>query len=258
MRIVGRPPLEATVFEMERLRCNACGEVFTAEEPLAAGPEKYDPTAVAMIALFKYGTGMPFNRMERLERQLGIPLPASTQWELMEQAAGGFWPVLDELIRHAAQGGLVHNDDTSMRVLKLVRDTDDERTGTFTSGIVSIWREWRIALYFTGWKHAGENLADVLKQRAAESAPLIQMCDALSQEYAKAKGSGNPSGLLPGPRKTTVCRYRRELSRRMPICAGDVGQGLSQRCSGERAATVAGTSATTSSGAQPAIDGRTA
>ena len=52
MRIVGQPPLEATVFEMERLRCNACGEVFTAEEPLAAGPQKYDPTAVAMIAYF--------------------------------------------------------------------------------------------------------------------------------------------------------------------------------------------------------------
>jgi hypothetical protein len=188
LRIVGRPPLEATVFEMERLRCNACGEVFTAEEPPAVGPQKYDPTAVAMIALFKYGTGMPFHRMERLERQLGIPLPASTQWELMEQAAGGFWPVLDELIRHAAQGGLVHNDDTSMRVLKLVRENDDGRTGTFTSGIVSIWREWRIALYFTGWKHAGENLADVLKQRAAELAPLIQMCDALSRNTPKLKG----------------------------------------------------------------------
>jgi hypothetical protein len=131
---------------------------------------------------------MPFHRMERLERQLGIPLPASTQWELMEQAAAGFCPVLDELIRHAAQGGLVHNDDTSMRVLKLVRDNDDGRTGTFTSGIVSIWGEWRIALYFTGWKHAGENLADVLKQRAAESTPLVQMCDALSRNTPKLKG----------------------------------------------------------------------
>ena len=44
-------------------------------------------TAVAMIALLKYGTGVPFNRMERLEAQLGIPLPAATQWELMEAAA---------------------------------------------------------------------------------------------------------------------------------------------------------------------------
>ena len=52
-------PLEATVFEMERLRCNACGQIFTAEQPQAAGTDKYDATAVAMIALLKYGTGTP-------------------------------------------------------------------------------------------------------------------------------------------------------------------------------------------------------
>ena len=60
VRFVGHAPLEATVFEMERLRCNACGEVFTADEPQTAGPAKYDETAVAMIALLKYGTGVPF------------------------------------------------------------------------------------------------------------------------------------------------------------------------------------------------------
>src|SRR5450432_3115707 len=181
IRIVGQAPLKATVFEMERLRCNACCQIFTAEEPANVGTDKYDTTAVAMIALLKYGTGVPFNRMERLETQLGIPLPAATQWELMEPAADSLEPILGEFIRQAAQGGVVHNDDTGMRVLKLVRKTDDGRTGTFTSGIVSIWREWRIALYFTGWKHAGENLADVLKQRVAELAAPIQMCDALSR-----------------------------------------------------------------------------
>ena len=30
VRIIGQAPLAATVFEMERLRCNACGEIFTA------------------------------------------------------------------------------------------------------------------------------------------------------------------------------------------------------------------------------------
>jgi hypothetical protein len=70
----------------------------------------------------------------------------------------------------------MHNDDTSMRVLQLVRNTGDERTGVCTSGIVSICGEWKIALYFTGWKHAGENLADVLKRRAAELEAPIQMC----------------------------------------------------------------------------------
>jgi len=188
IRIVGQAPVKATVFEMERLRCNACCQVFTAAEPAGVGAGKYDMTAVAMIALLKYGTGMPFNRMERLETQLGIPLPAATQWELMEPAAGSLEPILEELIRQGAQGSVVHNDDTGMRILKLVRNTDDGRTGTFTSGIVSIWREWRIALYFTGWKHAGENLADVLKQRAAERGAPIQMCDALSRNTPKLPG----------------------------------------------------------------------
>jgi hypothetical protein len=96
--------------------------------------------------------------------------------------------VLKELIRHAAQGSVMHNDDTGMRILKLVRDREDGRTGTFTSGIVSIWREWKIALYFTGWKHAGENLADVLKWRAAELESPIQMCDALSRNTPKLSG----------------------------------------------------------------------
>jgi transposase len=98
VRFVGRAPLEATVFEMERLRCNACGQIFTADEPETAGPAKYDVTAVAMIALLKYGTGVPFQRLERLEQQLGMPLPAATQWELMEAAAKLLRPVLEELI----------------------------------------------------------------------------------------------------------------------------------------------------------------
>ncbi len=185
VRFVGHAPLEATVFEMERLRCNACGQVFTADEPETAGPEKYDETAVAMIALLKYGTGVPFKRLERLQGQLGMPLPAATQWELMEAAAKLIRPVLEELIRQAAQGSVMHNDDTSMRILRLTREPDDKRTGTFTSGIVSIVGAWTIALFFTGWKHAGENIAEVLKQRARELPAPIQMCDALSRNTPK-------------------------------------------------------------------------
>ncbi|MDQ2944579.1 MAG: IS66 family transposase [Acidobacteriota bacterium] len=215
IRIMGQAPLKATVFEMERLRCNACGEMFTAIQPQSAGPEKFDPTAVAMIALLKYGTGMPFHRMERLEGQLGMPLPAATQWELMEAAAKQIKRILDEFIRQAAQGGVMHNDDTSMRVLKLARNTDDGRTGVFTSGIVSICGEWKIALYFTGWKHAGENLADVLKQRAGELKAPIQMCDALSRNSPKLIETLLANCLAHGRRQFTEvaesfpdeCRY---------------------------------------------------
>ena len=120
-----------------------------------------------MIALLKYGTGVPFKRLERLQEHLEIPLPATTQWDLMAAAAKLLWPVLEELIRQAAQGSVMHNDDTGMRILRLAREPGDKRTGTFTSGIVSMVGAWTIALFFTGWKHAGENIAEVLK-----SAPL--------------------------------------------------------------------------------------
>ena len=188
VRFVGHAPLEATVFEMERWRCNACGEVFTADAPATAGPDKYDATAVAMIALMKYGTGVPFHRLEKLEQQLGMPLSAATQWELLAAAAQWIHPALEEFIRQAAQGGVLHNDDTGMRILRLTREPGDKRTGTFTSGIISMVGAWRIALYFTGWKHAGENLSEVLKQRARELPPPIQMCDALSRNTPKLEG----------------------------------------------------------------------
>lgn len=186
VRIVGQAPLAATVYSLERLRCGACGQVFTAQEPDGVGPEKYDETAAAMIAQLKYGSGTPFYRLEQLEGQLGIPLPAATQWEIVEEAAELIKPARDELIRQAAQGEVVHNDDTSMRVLRLAREASDERTGVFTSGIVSTGQDWKIALYFTGRQHAGENIADVLKQRAKQSSPPVQMCDALSRNVPKS------------------------------------------------------------------------
>ena len=124
-------------------------------------------------------------RLEQLQGQLGIPLPAATQWEVVEEAAELMKPARDELIRQAAQGEVMHNDDTSMRVLRLPREPSDERTGVFTSGIVSTGQGGKIALYFTGRQHAGENLADVLQQRARHLGPPIQMCDALSRNVPK-------------------------------------------------------------------------
>lgn len=185
VRITGQAPLQTTVFEMERLRCNACGQVFTAAAPAAAGSNKYDATAIAMIALLKYGTGVPFKRLETLDRQLAMPLPAATQWQLMAAAAKLIWPVLEAFIWLAAQGSVLHNDDTSMRILRLTREPGDKRTGIFTSGVVSIVGAHRIALFFTGPKHAGENLAEVLKRRARELPAPIQMCDALARNVPK-------------------------------------------------------------------------
>jgi transposase len=191
VRIKGQAPIAATVYELEKFRCNLCGDVFTAAAPEEAGEEKYDETAASMIALLRYGSGFPWYRLEGLQENLGIPLPTATQCEIVKETAAQIQPAGDELIRQAAQGGVVHNDDTSMRVLALDRgaasdaDLAAERTGVFTTGIISIGEGYRIGLYFTGRKHAGENLSDILKQRAAGLAAPIQMCDALSRNLPK-------------------------------------------------------------------------
>jgi len=191
VRIKGQAPLGATMYELQKLRCNLCGEIFTAQTPPGVGPDKYDAESASMIALLKYGSGLPFNRLERLEGSLGIPLPAATQWEIVEHNADEIEPALDELVRQAAQGQVVHNDDTTMKVLALTNRSEEstgsdpmensDRKGVFTSGIVSILDGRRIALFFTGHRHAGENPAAVLKWRASELGRPIQMCDALSR-----------------------------------------------------------------------------
>ncbi len=185
IRIRGQAPLGANVYELQKLRCHLCGTLFTASPPDGVGSDKYDAESASMIALMKYGSGVPFNRLERLQGSLGIPLPAATQWDIVEQTADLIEPVFEQMVRRAAQGRLLHNDDTTMKVLELCRRNDamskDQRKGVFTSGIVSVVDDHRIALFFTGHSHAGENLAELLKQRHADRQRPIQMCDALSR-----------------------------------------------------------------------------
>jgi transposase len=195
--VIGQVPIAATVYELERLRCNLCGEIFEAEAPPGVGEKKYDATAAAMIAQLRSGSGFPWDRLERLEASLGIPLPASTQCEIVQEVAEAIRPAFEELIRQAAQGEVFYNDDTSMKILALARASPQgaeeketsgskERTGLFTSGIVSTTQQGqRIALFFTGRKHAGENLARVLAERVQGLAPPIQMSDALTRNVPK-------------------------------------------------------------------------
>ncbi len=202
IRFVGQAPIGATVYELQKLRCQLCGQMFTADPPAGVGAEKYDASVASMIGLFKYGSGLPFNRLDRLQGNLKIPLPASTQWDLMQGASPNLEPAYEELVRQAAQGEVLHNDDTTVKILELMgkrakqralleaaddgdqRRVAKERTGLFTSGVVATRAGRRIALFFSGRQHAGENLQAVLRQRAAELPPPIQMCDALSRNLS--------------------------------------------------------------------------
>jgi hypothetical protein len=204
-RFEGHAPIGADIWEQERLRCDCCGEIFTADPPPEAPPEgapTWDETATAMLGLVHYGNGVPFHRLEKLQEHVQIPVPASTQFEVLAKAAPKLQPVLDEIKSQAAQGGLVQNDDTTARVLELMgkrrkKKIDNheienpDRTGIFTTAIASLVKddetgdEKTIALFATGPKHAGENLDDLLDKREPALDDPLQMSDALARNLPK-------------------------------------------------------------------------
>jgi transposase len=278
MRIVGAPLLQAKLYEPARYRCNLCGKTFTAPLPPEAGEKKYDETAGSMIALAKYGSGIPFHRLEKMQESLGVPLPAATQWELVAEVARQAKPAYESLLNVAAQGAVLHNDDTDMTVLSLEKENRElaaldegaaqpgnetssttpplekedkeaevpersvpgavrpaadpdlsmpgreqenqepappERKGVFTSGIVAESQGHKLGLFFTGRKHAGERLADLLKRRATNLGAPIQMCDALSRNLPQEFKTILANCLAHGRRKfveqaesfPAECRY---------------------------------------------------
>jgi hypothetical protein len=192
VRVTGQTPIQARLYELERLRCNLCGEVFTAKAPEEVGEKKYDETSASMIGLLKYGSGLPFNRLERLARNFKIPLPTSTQWDIVKKAAILLAIVYEEFIRQAAQWDIFYNDDTSVKILQLLKENQQieqagskERTGIFTSAVVATCDDHKIVVFFTGRQHAGENLGDVLRHRAEELEKPMHMCDGLSRNVPK-------------------------------------------------------------------------
>jgi transposase len=192
IRVVAQPIFRATLYELMRLRCNLCGAVFTARAPAEAGTTKYSQEVPSMLAILRYGNGMPLTRIESLQRALGVPLPAGTQWELLWEAAQLMMPLANCLMVEAAQAWLFYHDDTHIKVLSLLKENQalsaegsKERTGIFTTGILAEVDGHRIALFFTGRKHAGENLDSVLEQRHEGLPAPIQMSDGLSSNKLK-------------------------------------------------------------------------
>lgn len=189
MNFFAAAPIQAILYLLEKFRCNLCGEIFTAEKPPEASEKKYDETVGAMVALARYGFGLPFHRLEKLQAGCGIPLAASTQWQIVNEDAATLKPVFDHLIHEAAQAERIYQDDTHMKVLALnakkkEQDETNGRTGTFTTGLICESEDKTIACFVTGAQHAGENLRDLLLQRIKELSLPIQMCDALSRNMS--------------------------------------------------------------------------
>ena len=192
LRFTGQPLVGATHYEQPVLRCSACQNRFTAPLPDGVPAEKYDATADVAIVMAKYAAGLPFYRLARMQQAYGIPLPESVQWDRSEQVANALLPVYLFLRWLAAQAEVLIGDDTRVQILACEPDNRQralagERHGLHTTGMVAQNQErakHTVILYTSGRQHSGENLGELLQQRATELAPPLQVGDALAANWS--------------------------------------------------------------------------
>jgi hypothetical protein len=188
----GTPLVQAFVFHLQRLRCALCGTIFVAPPPPEVGDKKYDETVGAILGVAHYSGGVTLNTAAKLQADSGVPLPATTQSEILKDCTAAYKPVVDELRRQAADGELFFIDDTGNRVIGLTQEVREAmlgklgkdatgRTGCFTTGIVSVKDSIKIALYKTGPLHAGENITELLLLRTPGLPLPLLMCDGLDR-----------------------------------------------------------------------------
>jgi transposase len=194
IRIDGNALLNAMHYELEKLRCSACGEIFTAGLPAEVGEEKYSAQARAVLAVSRYYLGVPGYRLQGYQAMLGVPVPDATQWDQIEVVGDCAYRVFAQMEREAAQGEVIFQDDTAVRILSLMQENralfaqakrqglsaPKERTGMHTTALAVQVGEHIAILYYSSRQHAGENLQKLLEKRQAGLAKPLAMSDALS------------------------------------------------------------------------------
>src|SRR5262245_43992165 len=188
IQFTGQPLITATKYEREALRCAKCQQRYVASLPEGIVNERYDATCDATIALMRYGGGLPWHRQAGLQAMGGAPLGEATMWERCEATADAAMAIFLSLMRLAAGGEVMHTDDTWVRILSCLKEDKEEKgRATNTSGIVVKAGGRKIALYLSGRRHAGENLAELFTKREEGLARPIQMSDALAANTSVEK-----------------------------------------------------------------------
>ena len=196
VRVTGHAPLSCHKHIAESMRCNGCGEIYSADLPehvLADGPQdqQYGYSARTVMGINKYFAGSPFYRQEHVNGLLGEPIAASTIFDQCEKLADALHPIFKAIKREAANASLFYLDDTTNRILgqqpipKKGRDGRERlRSGIYTSAVLAISDQERpLVLFQTNVGHAGEFMQEILRARDQSRAPPLLMSDALSSNH---------------------------------------------------------------------------
>src|SRR5439155_9998694 len=121
IRIDGHAFLSAMHYALQKLRCSACGQIFTAGLPDGVGEEKYSARSRAVLAVSRYYLGVPGYRLQGYQAMLGVPVGDATQWDQIEKVGDCAYVVFAQMEKEAAQGELIFQDDTAVRILSLMK-----------------------------------------------------------------------------------------------------------------------------------------
>lgn len=181
IRLVGGPLMTGTRFELPVARCNLCQARFYTPVPedIKNAP-KYDISCASTLAIGRYFMGLPMYRTEQNQAMHGIPLPDSTQYDLIEDLSTKVSCVYAALTTKAANGHLAVYDDTPGRIV----ENKSKGLTTHTTAFITMHEEHKIHLFITGTNTAGRNVDAILSERTTDE-PLTAMMDASPNNIPK-------------------------------------------------------------------------
>ncbi len=198
----GSAPLLLKIYFLQRLLCHSCKTVFTAQSPVAEAAKTVDDSssedkvgrcnrnamANTVVAILRFWYGVAHYRLAKIQGAMGMALPVATQYKMVLQVFYAAWPIYMHLLEVAAQGALLHADDTSIKILDWLagkgppnKSVPGNKKTAQTTAIVSRMADGRsIRLYLTNGDQAGTTVALLLSKRDPQNGPPIYMCDGLA------------------------------------------------------------------------------
>ena len=187
IQVIGAPLATATRYNLQKLRCAICEVIYQAPLPEGVSDKKYDENFVSMLMINKYFMSIPFYRQDKLQNYLGMPLPSSTQWDLMYKHKPMLKKLHDAFWIDAANGIGISYDDTSVKILNEIKAKkaaikgEKSKHNCFTTGIVSAHEDHRTYVFMSDNRTAGQCVVDMIKNCRDKNADMpILMCDALT------------------------------------------------------------------------------
>jgi len=185
IQVTGSPTAQATRYNLQKLRCSICELIFTVPLPEGIEKVKYTVSLIAMLMIHKYFMSVPLYRQETLHNYLGVPLPASTQWELMAEQEEVLEALYHAFEEDAAHGKGIAIDDTKARIMEQILDNKkadkkSDKKSCYTTGIVSVHDDHMSYVFVTDNQTAGKSVVPFFKLRNPELPTPYLMCDALT------------------------------------------------------------------------------